>query len=329
MFRKIVVALLLLALLVSVNISCMGKYANPSATLARTSGEVLIMKAGTENWIKAASGTNLEMGDCIKTRANSSAIITFFEGSVSDVSAETEICVEEMSVSGDTGSTTIKLHQEIGNTSSRVEKLVDPASRYEIETPDGIAAVRSSVMGVMVLKGLTIVDAIKGECWAIAQGKEVLVMQGTRSTMRKGQAPSPAVSPTAQAPSPPPISPTQALPSQDMDMLMSKRVSRLSPPTVETGDADTRRAGTALLDGELTSLGTAPVVQVSFEWGTTSGGPYPNETTPQMKNAIGSFEAVIGSLSNDTYFYRAKANGGVHGIGYGTERSFSLGQDAR
>jgi len=327
MIRKTVVGLLLLLMLItSVNIGCVGKYTNPSATLARMSGEVLLKKAGTGSWVRASSGTSLEIGDCIKTQTNSSAVIAFFEGSISEVGAETEICIKDLSVFGDTGSTSVKLHQEIGNTSNRVEKLVDPASRYEIETPDGVALVRGSVMSVMVLKGMTIVDAIKGECWAIGEGKEVLLTEGTRSTMRKGQAPSPAVSPAVQAPSPPPVSAPPPLPSQDMDMMMVKSQPQLCPPTVETGDASTGKSQ-ATLYGELTSMGTAPVVQVSFEWGTTSGGPYPNETTPQSMNTTGSYTAIIdGLVSGVTYYYKAKGNGGFHGVGYGAEERFSLGR---
>ena len=57
MRRKITAVLLLLALLAGSNVGCGGKYANPSATLSRISGEVLLMKAGTGNWVTASSGT--------------------------------------------------------------------------------------------------------------------------------------------------------------------------------------------------------------------------------------------------------------------------------
>jgi len=318
-------------LLGSMNISCTGKYANPSATLARYSGEVLLMKAGTGDWVKASSGTSLNIGDCIRTQANSSAIITFFEGSVSEVGADTKICLEEISVSSDTGSTAVKLYQEIGNTSNRVEKLIDPASSYEVETPDGVAVVRGSIMGVTVLKGMTIVDAIQGQCWAIAQGKEVLVTEGTRSIIKGGQAPSPAVSPAAQAAtSPPPVSSPPAPPSQDLDMLtdmaQSRRAPRRHPPVVETLPAIPGKYQ-ATLRGELISLGTADSVQVSFEWGTTSGGPYPNETTPQTMSSTGTFSYTLDDVSNEvTYYYRAKGDGGSHGTGYGSELSIEWGQ---
>jgi len=39
---------------------------------------------------------------------------------------------------------TIKIGQKIGETTSTIVKLVDPASKYEIDTQSGVAAVRGS-----------------------------------------------------------------------------------------------------------------------------------------------------------------------------------------
>jgi hypothetical protein len=109
-------------------------------------------------------------------------------------------------------------------------------------------------------------------------------------------------------------------------MMMKTRQPQLRAPIVETGDASTGKSQ-AMLYGELTSMGTAPIVQVSFEWGQTSGGPYPNETTPQAMNAIGGYTATISGLDpRPRYYYRAKGDGGFHGVGYGAEESFTFGR---
>ena len=97
-----------------------------TATLTQTSGEVLVMKAGTTVWSNVSAGVNLQPGDRIKTQANSSALIIFFEGSTIELHADTEVSLEELNVARNTGSTSIKLVQKIGETLSRVEKLVDP-----------------------------------------------------------------------------------------------------------------------------------------------------------------------------------------------------------
>jgi subtilisin len=96
------------------------------------------------------------------------------------------------------------------------------------------------------------------------------------------------------------------------------------PPAVVTDDATNITASSATLNGDLANLGSASTVNVSFQWGTTQGGPYPNSTTPQAMTAAGSFSANLSNLTgNTTYYYRAKGDGGVHGISYGSEISFT------
>jgi len=96
----------------------------------------------------------------------------------------------------------------------------------------------------------------------------------------------------------------------------------LTPPTVTTNDASNIGVNSARLNGNLDDLGTAASVDVSFEWGETSGGPYPNETTPQAMSTTGVFSFDLSSLTaNTTYYFRAKAVG--DGTSYGTEKSFT------
>ena len=96
------------------------------------------------------------------------------------------------------------------------------------------------------------------------------------------------------------------------------------PPSTTTNNAGQLTTNSAMLNGSLDSLGTASTVNVSFQWGTTSGGPYPNSTPPQARSAMGAFQAGLsGIASRTTYYYRAKADGGPYGTGYGVEKSFS------
>ena len=108
------------------------------------------MKAGTDNWAEAQVSLILEEGDAIKVDDNSRAEITFFEGSTVELGAGTVVNISELSIAADTGSTTIVINEEVGKTISRVTKLSDPASRYEVETPACFAVVRGSIMEVYV-----------------------------------------------------------------------------------------------------------------------------------------------------------------------------------
>jgi phosphodiesterase/alkaline phosphatase D-like protein len=104
---------------------------------------------------------------------------------------------------------------------------------------------------------------------------------------------------------------------------MSFRTSTV-PPSVTTYAAGSISANSAVLNGYLNAKGTATTDNVSFQWGTTQGGPYPNSTTPQVMGTTGVFNATISGLGpNTTYYYRAKADGGIHGIGYGAEMSLT------
>ena len=92
-------------------------------------------------------------------------------------------------------------------------------------------------------------------------------------------------------------------------------------PSVTTSDASNVAASSARLNGNLTSLGTASSVSVSFQWGT-SPGSYSTETTSQTKTVTGVFSSDLGSLSSGaTYYFRTKAVG--NGTSYGTEKSFT------
>jgi hypothetical protein len=102
------------------------------------------------------------------------------------------------------------------------------------------------------------------------------------------------------------------------------------PPSVATGSAGDITAVSATLNGSLASLGTATTVNVSFQWGTTSGGPYPNTTTAQAMTAAGPFSARLTGLTGDTtYYFKASGNGGIHGTGYGSEVSFTTSKVPR
>jgi len=158
--------------------------------LSITEGNVFVMKAGTDSWIEAQVGMSLGPGDVIKSSDGSSAEITFFDGSTIELRAGTEIEVATLDIATDTGSTTITLQQAIGTTISRVTKLVDPASRYEVETPAGVAAVRGSVMLVSVIEdGTTWITNKKGNMWAIAQGVELQIPEWRQCIIIPGQPP--------------------------------------------------------------------------------------------------------------------------------------------
>jgi hypothetical protein len=154
------------------------------------------MKAGTDDWVEAEVEMELEVGDTIKTGDNSGAEITFFDGSTMGLEAGTEIEILSLDLACDTGVTTITLEQMIGDTISRVTKILDPASSYEVETPSGVVGVRGSGVEIQVffgnlnyVDGTTLVTNLEGSIYTIAQGVELQVPEGERCIMIPGQQP--------------------------------------------------------------------------------------------------------------------------------------------
>jgi hypothetical protein len=94
-----------------------------------------------------------------------------------------------------------------------------------------------------------------------------------------------------------------------------------TPPAVTTEAASIIASYSARLNGNLSSLGTAGSITVSFIWGTGAGS-LPNETTAEVKFGTGTFYFDLGSLiPGTTYYYQAKAVG--HGTSYGATTSFT------
>jgi hypothetical protein len=198
MRRKLLLILALTILSASIVVGCGEGSPCPSTLtiLSVTEGEVLVMKEGENDWVGAVSGTELDIGDTVKTGGNSSAEITFFDGSTMELGAGTEIEILELDIVCSTGVATITLAQMIGDTISRVTGILDPASSYEVETPSGVVGVRGSAVRIQVFRdnlnyedGTTLATNLEGNVYTIAQGVEKPVSEGERCIMIPGQEP--------------------------------------------------------------------------------------------------------------------------------------------
>jgi len=202
MRKKLLSILALIILVTSTSVGCGQASSTPSTLtiLSITEGDVFVMKAGTDSWTEAEVGMSLEDGDIIKTGDDSSAEITFFDGSTVELQPGTEIEIASLDISADSGSTTITLEQTIGATISRVINIIDPASRYEVETPSGAAAVRGSVMVVCVTEdGTSWIANQKGNIWTRAQGVELQVPEKRKCILK------PLLPPELMPPNRPPL----------------------------------------------------------------------------------------------------------------------------
>ena len=202
--RIIITVLILLSLLGTA--SCGTKVAafTPLTVLSFVRGNVVIQKLGTSNWIDGKEGMTLEAGYKVKTDDGATATVTFFDGSIIELNSSTEISLDQLLGKSSTSPKTIRIGQAIGETSSSIVKLVDPASRYEIDTQAGVAAVGGSKMVVTVaIDGTTQVYNVEGTISFTAQGQVILIPTGSVSSAKPGEIPStpqPGTPPAIDAP---------------------------------------------------------------------------------------------------------------------------------
>ncbi|MDP3879409.1 MAG: hypothetical protein Q8Q07_03775, partial [Dehalococcoidales bacterium] len=93
-------------------------------------------------------------------------------------------------------------------------------------------------------------------------------------------------------------------------------------PSVTTNAATSVTASTAIMNGNLTSLGNASSANVYFEYGTSTSYGDTVAGAPSSLTNIGAFTANLAGLTaGTTYFYRAKVVG--TGTAYGAQATFT------
>jgi len=180
--------LLTLALLIPL-VGCGGGEAIP-CKVSSVSGDVQVLRSGSTESVKATNGMELAVGDTITTESNGSSNLTFFDGSVMEIKASSEILVNELSTAS-TGSTAVGLKELVGSTINRIGKLVDSSSKYEVETPAAVAVVRGTTFDLVVQQtGFTTLKSEEGSVSFTASGVTVTVNKGFQSSAAMGGTPS-------------------------------------------------------------------------------------------------------------------------------------------
>lgn len=162
---------------------------NQHCTLTIIKGNVRILVAGSTNWTQGSDGMTLIVGTRINTLPDAKALLTFYNGSTIELDPSTDLEIQKSQSDGK--SSNIVLKQSLGKTVSRVVELVDPGSRYEIQTPSAFALVRGTIFSVEIV-GLnnTMVKVMEETVIVGAQGKTVSVPAGYQVIVLFGAAPS-------------------------------------------------------------------------------------------------------------------------------------------
>lgn len=141
-------------------------------TLTALQGEVLVQKGGQGEWIEVAQDFAVEAGDRIRTASGSYAVVTFLEGTATELSELTELRVDALQLAG-AQRVVIRLDLDAGQIWNRIAQL--PAdSLHEVSTLAATVVCHGSEYGVAV-------DGV-GNTWVRGQEGQVVV-SGGGSTM--------------------------------------------------------------------------------------------------------------------------------------------------
>lgn len=148
MNKKIVLGsmLVVISVLIGAN-SAVADRITRQAEVTALNGQVEWLKSGKENWKAVSLNQKLESGDKIRTGAASDLTLTLDDASVIQLSADSEFAIQTLAKD----STTQELESLLAILKGRVRAQVTPlteGSRFEIETPAMVAAVRGTTLNV-------------------------------------------------------------------------------------------------------------------------------------------------------------------------------------
>jgi len=120
---------------------------NKSPILSRINsihGEAELINAESGKITPLSTGTFVFMGDIVQTKADSTAVLEFVDGSTVLLQPESRLELHYLSIFGKTGMVDTQIHLNQGRVETQVEKKKGPGSRFEISTPAGVTSVRGT-----------------------------------------------------------------------------------------------------------------------------------------------------------------------------------------
>lgn len=116
------------------------------ATLLVLSGSVMV--SGVNGVAPATDGQTVQVGDEVWTGSDGTALLTFFDGSETQIQADSRITLEVPP--GATPGTSVSVFQSAGTTLTHVQHLAPNAS-FQTDTPAAVAMVRGTTYVVTVM----------------------------------------------------------------------------------------------------------------------------------------------------------------------------------
>lgn len=148
-----------------------------TVTLAEIQGAVQYQAANADVWAEANTGMELHENDSVKTGPDGSATIVFHDSSSSRLASDSEILIEDARLDGK--NQTIGVRLASGRVWSRILKLLDKDTTFEVRTSSTVATVRGTTLDVGV-------DETEKATVAVADGTvDVAAVETERATDEK------------------------------------------------------------------------------------------------------------------------------------------------
>ncbi len=117
-------------------------------TAQSISGTVEVLLAGEQTWKPLTAAMKLETGDQIRTGRNSAVDLWFEDGSVLNLSEETQLAISQLEISTAQKSRVARFKLWWGTVTAKVTKLAFTENVCEVETDTVVAGVKFSEMTV-------------------------------------------------------------------------------------------------------------------------------------------------------------------------------------
>ncbi len=131
--------------------------------LTRTvSGQVTVQRSGQGAFVPILAGAGIKSGDVVQTGAHSTADFAWPDGTRWKMAPDSRLVIQNAQSNPLKSNETSRFRLESGQVLLRVAKKMVPNSRFEIETPNVVVALRSAVLNVAIDKGATQIQVLQG-----------------------------------------------------------------------------------------------------------------------------------------------------------------------
>lgn len=167
---------------------------NPvAAKIISLTGTVQVKRADTALSENAEIGTMMNLGDELRTADNSTIAIQFADKSILTLHENSIVHFDHLSAHGTTGMVDSRLNLIQGRMDTKVTPAVGPGSRFEIQTPSAISAVRGTVYRALVNEAgeASNIEVLEGKVAVAGADQQLLVNQGFGTQVVSGEPPLP------------------------------------------------------------------------------------------------------------------------------------------